>query len=473
MRRPAYILGVFATPLTSGPASGSALALCLAALKGALADACLTPSDLSGLVTAPALAGPPALAAHRLAQAAGLGSSSASSTFQARSLDACGAAGVACLLEARGLVRAGDAGAVAVVLGDAVASPSLTTPAFLARADAAVGGAECPPAHPPLPSPSIVAGYDSLAAWAVREGLLSRGDLAAYASLAALHGSRHPGGLAGRDARDKARAASTSGGQGGHPPHPPPPLSADAVLSARPVGSATTLFECARRADGAAAVVVGGEAAAAARGPGAPPPILLSGGGRGSGPLTPAHPLSAAAWAPLEAAVRAAYGEARLSPASIDLFYPYDCYPITALAALAALGATTGGGGRSRKGGGAAAAAAAAALPGVAAGLAAAGRAASAAAAALVSPGGGPGAASPATAWPVNTHGGLLGGGAPWASPALFSVVEAALQLSGRAGPARQVPGARVAVVHANGGILSEQAVAVLERGGEKAAGVT
>jgi hypothetical protein len=455
-RLPVFILGAWATHLTSSGPPRNAVFLCVAALHGALKDARMRATSLDALVTAPTLAGG-ALAGHRLAQAAGLGLSERRPFPLIRSLDACGAAGVACLLEARALVQSGAASAVAVVLGDAVSSASLPTAAFLERADAAVGGAHgLTPAQPALPSPAIPAGYDALAAWALGGGLLARADLAAYASLAALHGSRHPGGLAGKGKQGEERPSTSDY------PHQPPALSADTILrTGRPVGPATTLFECARRADGAAAVIVGGADAVRARGGGGrPPPILIAGGGRASGPLTPAHPLTAAAWAPLEAAVAGAYAEARTGPADVDVWFPYDCYPITALAALAAMGAVAPRGGGARAPGGGVPS-----FGSVAAGLAAAGRAASSAAAALVDPGGGPGASSPAAAWPVNTHGGLLGGGAPWAAPALFSVVEAAVQLRGEAGVGRQVPGARVAVVQGNGGILSEQAVAVLRAG--------
>lgn len=64
---------------------------------------------------------------------------------------------------------------------------------------------------------------------------------------------------------------------------------------------------------------------------------------------------------------------------------------------------------------------------------------------------------------PINTHGGLLGQGAPWEAPAMYSLVEAVQQLRGQA-VGRQVQGARRALVYGNGGIFSASAVVILER---------
>ena len=76
----------------------------------------------------------------------------------------------------------------------------------------------------------------------------------------------------------------------------------------------------------------------------------------------------------------------------------------------------------------------------------------------------------PGSSFPINTHGGLLGQGAPWEAPAMFSLVEAVAQLRGEA-EGRQVPGASRALVYGNGGVFSASAVAILERCGGAAAG--
>jgi len=64
----------------------------------------------------------------------------------------------------------------------------------------------------------------------------------------------------------------------------------------------------------------------------------------------------------------------------------------------------------------------------------------------------------------INTHGGLLGYGAPWEVPSMFSVIEAVEQLSGTA-HGRQIDTCRRALVYGNGGIFSASSVIILGRG--------
>jgi len=65
--------------------------------------------------------------------------------------------------------------------------------------------------------------------------------------------------------------------------------------------------------------------------------------------------------------------------------------------------------------------------------------------------------------WPMNTHGGALAQAHP-GPVGMFHITEAVRQLRGEA-EATQVDGAETALVHGNGGILSTQGVAILERG--------
>lgn len=64
---------------------------------------------------------------------------------------------------------------------------------------------------------------------------------------------------------------------------------------------------------------------------------------------------------------------------------------------------------------------------------------------------------------PVNPHGGLLSESHPGRPGGIIHLIEAVLQLRGSAGP-RQVAGAQLALVHGVGGIMSNQATAILAR---------
>lgn len=66
--------------------------------------------------------------------------------------------------------------------------------------------------------------------------------------------------------------------------------------------------------------------------------------------------------------------------------------------------------------------------------------------------------------WPLNTHGGALAQAHPGMPSGIFHITEAIRQLQGRA-ETTQIEDASTALVHGNGGILSTQAVAVLELG--------
>jgi acetyl-CoA acetyltransferase len=64
---------------------------------------------------------------------------------------------------------------------------------------------------------------------------------------------------------------------------------------------------------------------------------------------------------------------------------------------------------------------------------------------------------------PVNPHGGLLSEAHPGRPGGVFHLIEAVLQLRGACGP-RQVPDARVALVHGVGGVMSNHATLILGR---------
>lgn len=63
--------------------------------------------------------------------------------------------------------------------------------------------------------------------------------------------------------------------------------------------------------------------------------------------------------------------------------------------------------------------------------------------------------------FPINTHGGLMCFAAPWETPAMYNIIEATAQLTGKAAD-RQVPNAKTALVYGNGGVFSSSSVAIL-----------
>ncbi|KAL1522495.1 hypothetical protein AB1Y20_017483 [Prymnesium parvum] len=404
------IVGYGMTPL--GKLRQPASVLMQSALEKALASSGLQLKDLDGLIAVPSLSHPHFMEAHFLATKVGL---LPQKNVTVRTLDTGGAGPVTGLLEAARMVRTERCHAVAVVAGDAVAS--MDTRSFLERADA---GCRDPVA--PLPSPCIPHGYDRVAQWQLEMGSVTREQLAMVPVLMSRQALRHPLAL--------TRV----------------PLSLDEVLAAESIAPRTGRLECARRADGGACVIVadsefvdrrlGHDARSsrdgiaspslgpAARGGG----VVLLGGGEASGPLYPPPVIDEAMFS-CEQAAASAFSEAQLLPQDIDLFGLYDCFPICFVRALEACG---------------------------------------------VAPRGGGGAwveemhertsstYAPAD-FPINTHGGLLAFGAPWEVPAMYNIIEACAQLNGMAG-ARQVPGARRALVYGNGGIFSHSAVAILAK---------
>jgi acetyl-CoA acetyltransferase len=63
---------------------------------------------------------------------------------------------------------------------------------------------------------------------------------------------------------------------------------------------------------------------------------------------------------------------------------------------------------------------------------------------------------------PVNTHGGLLSHGHPGVPAGIFHVIEGVKQLRGEVEPERQVTDARVALVHGNSALFRDAATVLL-----------
>ena len=198
------------------------------------------------------------------------------------------------------------------------------------------------------------------------------------------------------------------------------PITVDDVMNSRFIATPLHLLDCCLISDGGAAVVVSAaDAAADLR----QPRIDVLGTGQGH-----THEYLVAAPSLTDFGCKRsaadALGRAGLTPSDIDVVEIYDSFTITLLAELESMGFFERG------------------------------EAGAAAAAGELRIGG---------KLPCNTHGGLLSYGHSGAAGGMFHVVEAVEQLRGSA-EGRQVEGARLALVHGDGGILSAHCSVVLGR---------
>lgn len=196
------------------------------------------------------------------------------------------------------------------------------------------------------------------------------------------------------------------------------PLTIADCLSARMVSSPLGVRDCCLVTDGASALVM--TRADRARDLARPPVAVL-----GAAAATWYSQISAAPDITVTAAAESgprAFAMAGLSPGEIDVVQLYDAFTINTILFLEDLGfCPKGEGGRFVSGG-------------------------------AIGPGG---------TLPVNTN----GGGLSCAHPGMYgllAMVEAVRQLRGEA--ANQIPGARTALAHGNGGTLSSQATVILGR---------
>lgn len=200
--------------------------------------------------------------------------------------------------------------------------------------------------------------------------------------------------------------------------HKRDPITITDVLNSKIIASPLHLLDCCLISDGGAALVVSSRAAAAdTRGK----PIELLGAGQGH---THEHIIAAPKLTDFgcKTSSAIAFARAGVTPADVDVAEIYDSFTVTLLVELESMGFFARG------------EAGPAALAGE---LGLQGR------------------------LPCNTHGGLLSYGHSGAAGGMFHVVEAVHQLRGLAG-ARQVPDARLAFVHGDGGILSAHCSLVL-----------
>jgi acetyl-CoA acetyltransferase len=199
------------------------------------------------------------------------------------------------------------------------------------------------------------------------------------------------------------------------------PLSGDEILASRMVSDPLTKADCCLVTDGGAALVM--TRAERARDLKSAPVYVL-----GTGVAVSHRQIASMPDLTTTAAVQSgqrAYAMAGLGPDDVDHVMVYDAFTITTLMLLEDLGFCPKG-----EGG------------------------------AFVSSG----AIAPGGSLPVNTNGGGLSCNHP-GMYGLFTIIEAVEQLRGDAG-ARQIPGVEIALAHANGGVLSSQATAILGSAG-------
>ncbi|MVW70989.1 thiolase family protein [Bordetella sp. 15P40C-2] len=206
---------------------------------------------------------------------------------------------------------------------------------------------------------------------------------------------------------------------GRHPKaHVRKPLTVEDVLASKPIAEPLRMLDCCLISDGGAALVV---SSAEARHDCANKPVEILGAGQGH---THEHIVMAPSLVDFgcKASSAAAFARAGVSPRDIDVAQIYDSFTITLAVELESIGFFQ------------------------------CGEAGLAAAAGQLGLGG---------SLPCNTHGGLLSYGHSGAAGGMFHAVEAVHQLRGHAQD-RQVPDARLAFVHGDGGILSAHCSLVL-----------
>jgi len=198
------------------------------------------------------------------------------------------------------------------------------------------------------------------------------------------------------------------------------PISIDDVVNSRMIADPLHLLDCSLVSDGGSAVIV----TSAERARDFPhPPVYLLGVGEGHSHEHISQARNLTSSAAKESGERA-YAMAGLGPADMDFAQLYDCFTPTVLIELEDLGFCAKGEG-------------------------------------------GPflqsGATRPGGSLPVNTHGGMLSHCHPGNPGAMFALTESVWQLRHTAGE-RQVPGAELGLVHAQGGIMSSHTSIILSR---------
>jgi acetyl-CoA acetyltransferase len=197
------------------------------------------------------------------------------------------------------------------------------------------------------------------------------------------------------------------------------PITVEDVITSRMIADPLHLLDCSLVSDGGSAVILTSAERAKDF---AQRPVYMLGVGEGHGHEHISQAQSLTTSAAVESGQRA-YQMAGLTAADMNFAQLYDCFTPTVIVELEDLGFCAKGEG-------------------------------------------GPFAASGAIelggSLPINTHGGMLSHCHPGNPGSMFALTESVFQLRGSVAPERQVKGAEVAMVHAQGGIMSSHTSLIL-----------
>jgi acetyl-CoA acetyltransferase len=197
------------------------------------------------------------------------------------------------------------------------------------------------------------------------------------------------------------------------------PITVEDVITSRMIADPLHLLDCSLVSDGGSAVILTSAERAKDF---AQRPVYMLGVGEGHGHEHISQAQSLTTSAAVESGQRA-YQMAGLTAADMDFAQLYDCFTPTVIVELEDLGFCAKGEG-------------------------------------------GPFAASGAIelggSLPINTHGGMLSHCHPGNPGSMFALTESVFQLRGSVAPERQVKGAEIAMVHAQGGIMSSHTSLIL-----------
>ena len=356
--------------------------LCVQVTLDAIRDAGLTLADVDGLITCNAFAEPIMYHAEAVAEYIG---------WQPRhcvTVNTGGGTTFMALNMAAAAIEAGMADTIVVAMADSLRS-------FMTREQAMVVQSSSGHPHYEQPYGPTVPAYYALIARAHMDEFGTTGDQFAEAAVSCrAWASQHP----------KAQMRD--------------PISVEDVMNSRAIADPLKVLDCSLVSDGGAAVVITRQDRAK-DGPHKPVTLLGYGEGHAYEHISQAKNLTTSA--ALQSG-RAAYAEAGLAPADINLLQLYDCFTPALLIQIEDLGFCDKGEGGDW----------------------------------LAS-----GISRPGGSKPLNTHGGMLSYCHPGNPGAMFGLTEAMTQMRGDAGK-RQIEGVSTALCHAQGGIMSSHATVIL-----------